>query len=131
VCEIWDRQRKDIACVVIDMAGPAGELVPELIARGVKVVNPTVREFALACGDLHHAVMPKRGEVATVTHIDQDVLNNAVRVSDKRQLADLWAFSKINSSADISPLYAVTLAKHGYKQFIFGKKAAAPWAFRM
>lgn len=131
VVEIWDRQRKDIECVVIDMSGPAGELVPELIARGVKVVNPTPREFALACNDFHHAVMPKRGEVATLTHIGQDILTSAVRVCDKKTVADLWAFSKINSSADISPLYAATLAKHGYKQFVFGKKAAAPWAFRM
>lgn len=126
VKEIWRNQRP--SCVVIDPASPAGQFIYELEQAGINVVTPTTREFAQACGEFKSAVVPRRGEVATLVHIDQRPVNSAVAVADIRNLQDLWAWSKPNSSSDISPLVALTLASWGLRKH--GKKAANLWVRR-
>lgn len=66
------------------------------------------REHAQACGMLYDAVAQQ-----TVRHIGQPELADATRGAGQRNLTDAWAWSRINSSADISPLVGCTLALWG------------------
>lgn len=117
-------------CVVIDKASQAGTFIPELEDAGIEVVSPLAREYAQGCGDFHTAVVPKRGEEATLAHLGQTPLYFAVAGADKRDLADSWAWDRRNSSVDISPIVAATLAMWGYKKHVFEKKVSAPWVVR-
>jgi hypothetical protein len=68
-----------------------------------------MRDYAQACGSLAADVENGRWR-----HLGQPQLDDAVRNAGTRALADGWAWSWKNSAADISPLEAVTLARHGF-----------------
>lgn len=113
-------------CVlVLDASGPAGALIPDLNERGF-VSDPGpgqwrlhlmgAREYAQACGALASAV--KNDEFR---HIGQSPLDEAAAIATTRPLADAWAWSR--KGVDITPLVAVTLARHGHA--VFGIKEAA------
>jgi hypothetical protein len=70
------------------------------------------REFAQACGALALDVANDRWR-----HLGQQPLAQAVAGARTRPLADAWAWSWEKSIADISPLEAVTLARHGFMTF--------------
>lgn len=125
ILELWERHKP--GCVVIDNAGHAGGMIEELEKHHVKVVIPNAREYAQACGEFRSAVVPQKGETATLVHLGQPPLAAALAEADKRKLTDMWAWDKRSSSADISPLVAATLAKWGYKRHVHSTKAADPW----
>jgi phage terminase large subunit-like protein len=91
--------------VVMDPTGPAGALLNDLAAVGIEPHSVTAREMTQACGGLKRAAQDR-----TFRHLEQQLLNDALAGADKRQLLDSWAFRRTSSSADISPLVAVTLA---------------------
>jgi hypothetical protein len=93
------------AAVVCDGYGPAGSLVEALGARGLKVETLTASEHARACGRLVDAI-----EQGTLRHVPDEALEAAIRSAQTRPLGDAWAWSRKNSSANISPLVAATLA---------------------
>lgn len=121
ICKLYK-----VPFVVISKDSPAGALIEEIESRGIKVVIPTVRDYALACGDIKNGFAPIGGETANLTHTDQAPLTAAVAAADKRPLQDLWAFSKSLSGADITPLVCITLAIWGFKKHIYRKKST-PW----
>jgi phage terminase large subunit-like protein len=84
---------------------PAWSLEPELTAVGVKVLPVKVSEHVQACGQLYDAVIEHE-----VRHLGQSELNKALSGADRRPYGDAWVWSRKNSSTDISPLVAVTLA---------------------
>ena len=128
VVEIWKTQHP--VGVVIDKRSQAGMFIDELEAAGVKLIHPTTAEFAQSCGEFYTGIVPRKGNVPNVTHINQKPLNSAVAGADTRDLADCWAWSRRTSSVDISPLVACTLATWGYKRIANEKKPSAPWAVR-
>ncbi|HEY2301027.1 MAG TPA: hypothetical protein VGH66_04005 [Acidimicrobiales bacterium] len=93
--------------VVLDAGSPAYSLLIDLRALSVKAETTGAREYAAACGQFYDAVVG--GEVR---HLDQPVLNGAVRAARKRVLGDAWAWAR-RSGGDVSPLVAVTLARYG------------------
>ena len=93
--------------VVLDPGGPAGSLIPELETSGVPVSLISTRQLGQACGAFYDAVTDSR-----IRHLSQAPLDTALLGAKKRPLGDAWAFAR-KGDADISPLYAVTLAKHG------------------
>ncbi|WP_062441299.1 hypothetical protein [Herbidospora daliensis] len=105
--------------VVVDGAGPAGSLIPDLEAAGIEVVKPTARDHAQACGSLYDAVVPPKDAPedwrSTLRHLDQAPLNAALAGATKRDLSDLWAWARRGVSVDISPVVAVTLARWGFQ----------------
>lgn len=117
------------AAVVIDKVGFAGGLIPELENAGITVYSPNSREYAQGCGEFYSAIVPRKGEDATLVHLGQGPLNSAVAGAAKRDLADMWAWTKRLSAQDISPLVAATLAVWGYKKHLNEAKAADPWVF--
>lgn len=111
--EIADRWH---ACALaIDPGGPAGALLAPLEAKGFRTEASGPRrlhiigsrEAAQAAGAFLDALSADR-----LRHLDQAPLNAAVAGARTRPLADAWAWSRRHSGVDISPLVAVTLARH-------------------
>ncbi|MCP2339177.1 terminase large subunit domain-containing protein [Actinomadura rupiterrae] len=117
MCERWGP-----CAVVIDAAGPAGSLIPDLEAAGVAVTKPSMRDLTQACGGFIDAARPQDGP-PTLRHAGQRALDEAVAGAVRRSLGDAWAWSRRSSAVDISPLVAVTLAAWGRSKF--GAKAGA------
>jgi hypothetical protein len=97
---------------IVDAGGPAGSLISDLedeeTGLGVEVVQPKVREIAVACGQFYDAVTEQ-----SLSHLDQAPLSSALAGAQKRSLGDSWAWARRGVGVDISPLVAVTLAKWG------------------
>jgi hypothetical protein len=121
VLELWDRW--DPCVLVINPAGAAGAFEKELAEHGFAVAAPGKdvppgkrrlqvtgpREYAQACGAL---ALDVKNDLWR--HLAQGPLDDAVKGARTRPLADLWAWSWAASAADIGPLEAVTLARHGF-----------------
>ncbi len=125
----------DTCVLVMDPTSPAGALEQELKNRGF-VTKPTAgtserqlqlvgaRDYAQACGALADEIEAER-----FRHIGQPPLDMAVEGVRTRDLADAWAWARKDSSADITPLIAVTLARHGL--LTHGKKPEPPTPFAL
>ena len=72
---------------------------------GIAVDEVTGIEYAQACGGLVLAVNDGQ-----LRHLDQPPLRAAIVAARQRALTDAWAWSRVNSAADITPLVAATLA---------------------
>jgi phage terminase large subunit-like protein len=112
------RQRWGRRPVVLDPAGPAGALLPDLRAAGF-VEHTTdrpdgvlhvasARDMAQACGALKSMTKEQ-----TWRHPGQQQLADALKGAATRRLLDAWAWRRTSSTGDISPLVAVTLALWG------------------
>ncbi len=98
-------KRNAPALVVCDAYGPVASLLHQVEEAGVEVVTVTAAEHAQACGRLVDAVAERE-----LRHLGTEELEAAIRGAKPRPLGDAWAWSRKNSSVDISPLVAVTLA---------------------
>jgi hypothetical protein len=98
--------------LAVAKGSPAASLIPDLVAGGVPVCEVSSEDQIRACGQLYDAVVEGR-----VHHRGQPVLDVAVRGAGKRDVGDAWVWSRRRSTADISPLVAVTVAAghHGYE----------------
>jgi hypothetical protein len=110
-------ERHGPCVLVLDPGGPAGALIPQLAEAGF-ATDPGpgqwrlhlmgAREYAQACGALVASIRDDR-----FRHLDQAPVNAAVEAARTRPLADAWAWTR-KGGADITPLVAVTLARHGH-----------------
>ena len=91
--------------IVADGYGPSASMVRTLVENGVDVRLLNSAEHGQACGAMADAVAER-----TMRHLGSLALSNAVRGAATRPLGDAWAWSRRNSSVDISPLVAMTLA---------------------
>jgi hypothetical protein len=91
--------------IVCDAAGPAASLLVGCDEARLNVAAVTASEHVRACGLLVDLVKNDQ-----LRHLGSHELDNAVRGSTRRQLGDAWAWSRRNSTIDISPLVAATLA---------------------
>jgi hypothetical protein len=108
----------DPVVLVVNPVGAAGDFEKDLAERGfstkpgpgqrrLQLVGP--REYAQACGAFARDVVN-----GVWKHPPQPPLDDAAAGAGTRPLADAWAWAWKNSTADISPLEAVTLARHGF-----------------
>jgi hypothetical protein len=125
IIEICENQQ--ISLVVIDTVDYAGGLIKQLEDADINVVTLNGREYAQACGEFESGIAPAKGEPRTVYHAGQACLSAAVANVGKRKLAEMEAWATNSSSADITPLKAVTLASWGYKEHVYSEQAADPW----
>jgi hypothetical protein len=102
LAELHDKH--DPQTVVCDGIGPAASLIAELAAAGVNVEKLNTQDHAQACGLIFDLCEQRK-----LRHLGTPELAAAVRGAAKRPLGDAWAWSRKNSSVDISPLVAVTL----------------------
>lgn len=110
--------------IVISKNSPAGSLIKgletALAAEGldVEVTTPSASDEAQACGAFVDAASPppESGSEPTLRHLNQQVLDDAVRGAVQASLGDgAWRWSRKNSLVVISPLVAATLALWGYE----------------
>lgn len=99
------------APVVIDGASRAASLIPGLVKQGVTPVVYSTRQLVTACSEL----MDKIDE-DELRHMGQPELNLAADAARRRKVGDAWAWHRRDTSVDISPLVALTLAVHGLKE---------------
>lgn len=91
-----------------DGGGPAASLLPQLKRLEVDVELIEAREMAQACGHFYDAV-----DQRDLRHLGTTELTSALKGAAQRPLGDAWAWSRKNSSSDISCLVAATLAVWG------------------
>jgi hypothetical protein len=101
--EMVERGNPEI--VVCDAVGPAASLLVALKEAGVRVETLDTQEHGRACGRLVDMVNDQ-----SLAHLGSPELRDAIRGAKARPLGDQWAWSRKNSSVDISPLVAATLA---------------------
>lgn len=106
--------------LVVDEAGPAGSLLPDLRAAGLEPVVCTARGMVQACGLLHDAARD-----GGFVHLGDPIVEGALRASATRLLGDAWAWKRRTSSGDITPLVAFTLAFWGQ---VTADKPVEAWA---
>jgi hypothetical protein len=88
----------------IDPNGPAGPLAAELEDAGLQVLRVKGPDYARACGGFYDQ-LPQ--------HLPDPLLDGAVESVRRRDIGDgAFTFGRKASSANISPLVAVTLALH-------------------
>lgn len=127
----------DVCAVVMDSASEAGAFEKELLAYRrklsdpestvfVKVAKPadrvpegktrlvviTGREYTQACAALDNEISNERWR-----HFDQKPLNEAVEGAREAPSGDAWKWSRKDSTVNIAPLVATTLARHGFATF--------------
>lgn len=109
----------DVLVVVIDPRGPAQSLIIPLERAGIEVLTPNSLDISGACGRFQDALgITEDGPDPTrLHHLDQKTLTLAIAnahklISSKNRT---FAWDRIGGSVSVAPLYAVTLAMHGYE----------------
>ena len=107
--EQWHRT----ASVVIDAQSPAMALLPDLQAAHIRVTVTNTQELGRACGRFFDMLNQK-----TMLHLpdqDQPQLADAVKGATLRPLGSggAFAWNKMGSDIDLTPLVACTLALYG------------------
>lgn len=97
--------------ILCDAKGPAGALIPDIEALGIEVTPVTAAEHGQACGIFLDDIKDDR-----LRHLGQLDLDSAVDGAQPRVLGDAWVWGRKDSSVDISPLVAVTIARWGVAQ---------------
>lgn len=96
--------------VVIDAAGAAGSLLTDLDRERVRYTLVNARQVARACAQVFDDILERR-----LVHRGQCELDEAVAGAATKAVGEsLWRWVGATGVADISPLYAVTLARHGW-----------------
>lgn len=110
-------ERHHPKAVVIDPRSPVGSKIKELEQRGVTVTLADTREHVAACGDFFDDATSRirvgEAEVPRLAHLAQPVLDAAVAGAERRNVGDAWLWGRRQSSVDVTPLVAVTLARWG------------------
>jgi hypothetical protein len=101
------RERWNPKAIALDPAGPAGSLLPQLAQVDIEPLTIGTREMAQACGAFYDSL-------GRLRHLGQVELTAAVRGAKKRPLGDAWAWSRRDTSVDISSLVAATVALHAH-----------------
>jgi phage terminase large subunit-like protein len=91
--------------VICDKIGPGASVLSKLEDAGLTVTLADSAEHAQACGRFMDAVV--EGQLRHLGSVD---LMNSIRAAKTRPNNDRWLWSRRNSTMDISPLVASTLA---------------------
>lgn len=102
--------RNGARVVVVDSAGEAASLIPALEQAGITVHKVNGAERAQACGGFYDAIVQ-----GTLSHLGAPEITAALAAAKWKQVGEgARAFSRRQSTADISALYAATFALHGH-----------------
>lgn len=99
------RERHGAGSVLLDGAGPAGTLVPDLERAGLPIRVLGFAEMARACSAFFDRVV--EGSLAVRPNVR---LDDAVAAARKRMRGDAFVWARRDTTADISPLVAASLA---------------------
>lgn len=98
-------ERHNVDTFAVDPVGPVGGVLPELERAGLPLALVDGKESVRACGALVAAVADK-----SLSHRGEPEFLAAVGGSSRRSVGDGWKWSRKDSTVDISPLVAATLA---------------------
>jgi len=100
--------------VAVDGSGAASALEADLTDAKFEVYRLTAHDRAAACGALYDDAVQSR-----IRYLDDPVLNGAMRSAAwiRAYGGDTRIFSRGKSLADITPLYAATIARFAYVRF--------------
>lgn len=98
----WGRPM--LAC---DGGGPAGSIAVELLTRRLRLEVLAVSGYTDACETFYDLLTTGR-----IRHSGQAPLDAAVDAAVRRHLGESWAWTRRATTADISPLVAVTVAAY-------------------
>jgi phage terminase large subunit-like protein len=116
----------DPLAIVIDGKSPARSMLTPLAAAGFTVDTPNGLEVAGACSRFFDATGQIGGPSdadddspapVRVRHINQRSLNAAIAVASKltSPTNGTFVYARTGGAGNLTPLYAVTLAMHGYE----------------
>lgn len=91
--------------IVIDPVSGANSLIHDLRSVGLKIVEVRPRQVSAGCGKFYDMTIAKQ-----LRHLDQVPLNTAIAGAKKRALGESWAWARRDTTIDVSPLVAATLA---------------------
>lgn len=91
--------------IVADSAGPVLTVVDDVQQLGLSITQTSTREYTAACA----AMLDKIGDRA-IRHRGETALDAAVAGAGRRTVGDGWGWGRRNSTADVSPLVAASLA---------------------
>lgn len=105
--------------VALDASGAAASLIDELESEDLEggpfeVLQMNSRERAAACGAFYDDSLIGRLRFLDDARSADALLNDAMKAAAKLKAGDAWIFSRGKSLADISPLYAVTIARWAF-----------------
>lgn len=108
---------KNVSAVGMDPTGPAGALIPDLEKAGFVICTTKTPNGKLVLLDGRESVQACEGFLSavidgTLVHRDENALNLAVEGAGRRQSGDSWKWSRRDSTVDITPLVAATVARH-------------------
>jgi phage terminase large subunit-like protein len=104
----WFRENdraKRYKSVVLDPVSGANSLINDLRSAGLKIIEVRPREVSAGCGKFYDLTVSQQ-----IRHLDQVPLNTAIAGAKKRTLGDSWAWARRDTTIDVSPLVACTLA---------------------
>lgn len=93
------------AAITLDGSGPGASLIPALERERCPLIVVSGSDSSKAAGLMYSAVVERR-----LVHKDDAALNAAVAGAVRRSAGDAWRWNRKNSSTDISPLCAATVA---------------------
>lgn len=94
--------------LMVDPKSPTAGFVDRLRSAGVPVVEVSQADFVQGCAALQADALS-----GVLRHLGQPMLFEAVSGAEIRSVGETWAFSARQSTVDITPLLAVTLAAIG------------------
>lgn len=94
--------------IIVDPRSPTAGVLEHLRRAGIPLREITSAELVAGCAALQGEAMN-----GGVVHLDARELNEALRGAEVRSVGESFVFSGRHSSADITPLLAVTLAAIG------------------
>jgi hypothetical protein len=95
--------------ILYDATGPAASLEKQIENVDLAAVTPvSATEHAQACGSFFDAVDQRK-----LRHLGTAEMVSAIKGAVKRQSRDAWTWNRKDSTVDISPLVACTLALWG------------------
>lgn len=121
VDRVVDLVRHEPCAVVIDPAGPAGQVIADLEDAGVELLKVTAREACHAAGQFYTGIVGNQSDSPDILHYGQPELDGSVADAAKHVIGDVWRWDRRSTSA---PIEAVTLAAYGHA--VRGASAVVP-----
>lgn len=103
---------------VIDPRGPAGFLIKQFEDAGLTVIKTSAGDVADATGSLIAATGTQEGNDPTMRYVPNPALDAAVAGAGTSPLGDGRKWNRRLPTTDISPLVAITLARHGLAAYV-------------
>lgn len=97
--------KHDVSGFLVDPSGPIGSLLPEFERAGVPITLVDGKDSVRACSAFVSALTEQK-----LSHRGEQDFVQAVTGASRRAVGDAWKWSRKDSTVDISPLVAATLA---------------------